>query len=184
MALTNRDMLVLDRLQGFLKSCPNNYHFNLFDDVVTPLPSEITLLEPFLNGYHFSNDALRQVRSEIGSAESYHLVWFAVRMAIHAARLEDPRFLAESFWGACLDEDYVETSDILTALAVIEDCAIRVGVDFLEIVDEWIDITSERRKGTILLNYLGRTIEQRQVEIMGYMAVATEEEGLKYVEFP
>ena len=121
-----------------------------------------------------------ELRHELSVRDAYSLVTFAARLAVHAVRIGDASQLEIVLPMLIVDDCVVDWRDILVAMAIIEDCAIRLGIDFAACVQNVTQFATVRRRRTIEEGYLSRPRTRREVEVMGYRAVGVDKE-LTYV---
>ena len=178
--LSNDDVLI--RVRDFLRRCPKNFDFPMGGEVPIPMPTETELVTPFLDGFEFNPIFAEQVRNGLTWNDAYSLVIFGVRMAVVAVRSETKALLENSLWAVCVDDnDLVDWRDILKALSVINDCAVRIGCDFDAAITRVSASAPPRRQNTIREAYLVRDQKMRSVHAMGLKAVVDSKYGVKYV---
>ena len=167
-------------IRRFLESCPSDFDFPLGGAVEIPLKTEQDLVTVIHNVGVLGSGDLVALRKDLSIRQAYSLLIFAVRMAVLAARTRSARLITAGLLGIMIDDGAIDWRDLIVALAIIEDCASRLQVDFQTEVEKWVSLATDVRRKTIRESYLSRTAEMRKVELMGYLA-AEGSEGLTYV---
>lgn len=167
---------IIDR---FLKACPGMPDFPLGKPLPIPTGSELLFLEEIQVASAISTIQLDSIRKDLSIAQGYQLVIFAIRMAILAVRISRPDFLVSSLIGIVADDDAVDYRDVLRAIAIIEDCASRLRIDFDSEIKNACRFASARRRSLILQGYLSRPVDMKGIAVMGFTAVG-ESESLEY----
>ena len=86
--------------------------------------------------YQFSQlneEERNRVRESLEIKASYSVITFAVRMAIWAVRSNDADKLSNAALGIMMVPDTADSRDILRALAIMNDCSVRLGIPLAEI---------------------------------------------------
>jgi hypothetical protein len=160
-----------ESIKRFLEGYPDQTAFPLGKPVAIPTDAELTLLEAMAETVPALVGDLVSVRKNVKEvAHGYSLIQFAIRMAVLAVRRDNPDILITSLPGLILDDDKVDWRDILRALSIIENCAVRLGIEFRPAVENLCQFATPKRRHTIVEGYLVRSPDMRDVRVMGYAA--------------
>jgi hypothetical protein len=177
------DMLIskaiTDSVRFFLDSCPEDFVFPMGGDVAIPMQSEESLIACLEKISEIPNISVASLRCNLTVRETYRMLVFAVRMAVHAVRINAPHYLRTGLFGLFIDDKMVDWRDFLCALTIIDDCARRLALsldDEPNLFSDWITVPNRE----IIDGYLSRSPEMRRVEVMGYVA-QNRSDGLCYV---
>lgn len=165
-------------LRAFLETSPLEPQKPSAGLAIISRPEELDLLQAVHSAGPLSEGMVAQLGQEVDLAQSYLLLDFAVRSAIYAVRAGSPRALHNGAFALVLDRDLLDYRDVLVALSVIEDCALRLGSDLKSSITPVLGIATEKRRDTIM-GYLGRPPELRGLGVMG-MVVSGEGPMLTY----
>jgi hypothetical protein len=146
-----------ESISRFVNARPDRFPAPAGGDNGIPLPAELELARAF-------RDSPPRLRADFGSAETpfkrrdaHTLVVFAVRMAIHSVRVNDPGILIDCANALVVDNDLADYRDILVALSIIDECARRVGLDGTVIFDTVANVATAERRDLIRKGYINRT---------------------------
>ena len=168
---------LVDSLTTFADSCGHEYEFPCGGDVPIPADTETALAAAFRDAPPSRAEDYSELRSSLSFRNCYACVTFGVRMAILAVRTDDIALLKVAMYGLILDNGQMDYRDMLGALAIVEECANRLGQDFTTEVSAVYDLIEDADVRATLDGYLSRSPEMRDVEVMGF-TVIDQEEGL------
>ncbi|HWE92735.1 MAG TPA: hypothetical protein VG269_02070 [Tepidisphaeraceae bacterium] len=169
-----------EAIGAFLETIPSDVHYyGMGGDVEIPTSAELSLIRIFETLVLRSRDDVTAIAGELSTHQAYVLATFSVRMAIFAARTNALLELHASTFGMVIDDNLLDWRDVLVALSVIEDCAVRIGTDLSSIMQGAINVASDRRRYTIVSDYLSRSPEMRGIKVMGIEALGSGEK-LRY----
>lgn len=160
-------------VENLLAQYPPQLEFPIGTGIDIPTIPERELLAALRALDPISDGAIDGIRAQLGTRDAYAMVTFAVRMAVHAARIQDGATLKAALAGLVMDDGIVDWRDILVALSIVEDCAQRTEVQFDSAIREVAKLASAQRRSTIVDGYLTRSPDMRRVEVMGFEAVDT-----------
>ena len=169
----------LECIRVFLSELSSFPIYGTSENPDIPMNSELALLNTIERSNPLSHEELHSIRAELNYLDEFHLVTFAVRMAIFAARTNAISTIRSGALGLVLDNGFVDPREILIQLSIVEDCARRLGTDLESVVRPHIHLATERRRGTIIDGYLSRTPGMRGLKITG-VAVSGDGSDLKY----
>jgi hypothetical protein len=157
-------------LREFLQSLPRNFNFPLGGPSVIPSTPEQNLLTALEGNPQIDPAELALFRQHLNVRDAYSLVTFAVRMAVWAVRSESPQRLRAGLFTVVIDDGTVDWRDILRALAILEDCSARLGLNFKTEIGQRLDLATDRRRRLISESYLSRQPAMRSPAAMGFRA--------------
>jgi hypothetical protein len=146
-----------------------------------PTDAELAFHENF-EKIRLSPEVVNALQPLLTSRDALSLIIFAVRMAIFAVRRHDKNLIEKAIWAICLDNNIADWRDALVALAIIEDCAKRLSMDFGTLIGKWLYLAPPKRLRTIEEGYLARSNAMRTVQVMGYTASISSDGMLEYIK--
>jgi hypothetical protein len=156
-----------ENITRFLSAAASYGRYSMSGEPCIPADCEVEFLSRLNDGSPIMREAVLAIRERLTVTNAYTLACFAVRMATYAVRSKNVTTLRLGVIGIIVDENLVDWRDVLIYLAVIEDCALRLGLDLNTVVSPYIDLASESRRDTILNGYLARRPDMRGLSIMG-----------------
>ncbi len=152
--------------QEFLEQASLKNPYRMLGNGEEPFDAEGMLLMRLKETMPLVASDVTPIRELLDLNGAYHLETFAKRMANHAVRVKDPSLINPCAYGFVFDNDFVEWRDVLIDLAIFEDCAQRLEVDFDGLFGEIAGLCTAKRKETIVDGYLVRAPNMRGLEIM------------------
>jgi hypothetical protein len=160
--------MFVEAVSQILTEYPTHIEFPLGGNIEIPLPVEEQLASVIAEMHPANSDHIAAIRDELSRRQAYSLVTFAVRMSVSAVRTNSAPTLHCALLGLVLDDCLVDWRDILIALSIIEECAVRLGVDFANCMASIRDVAVDDRVTTIFDGYLSRPKEMRSVDVMNF----------------
>ena len=157
-------------IQRYLERCAPDLEFPLGKPVPLPTDDELLFLNEIQNASDLSANQLEIFRDSLSIRQCYDLVIFAVRMAVLAVRINCPNYLTAAFLGLVVDDNTADFRDILSAIAIIENCAMRLNMDFVDVVDNAFRLATPERRDLIKNGYLSRPPNMKGIAVMGFKA--------------
>lgn len=170
---------LLECIRLFLSELSSFPIYGTSENPDIPMTAELALLNTIERSNPISHKEVQSIRARLNYVDECHLVTFAVRMAILAARTNTISDIRSGTLGLVIDNGIVDGREILIQLSIVEDCALRLGTDLESIVRPHIHLATEKRRETIVDGYLSRTPGMRGLKIMG-VAVSGHGSNLKY----
>jgi hypothetical protein len=168
-------------INEFCAKCGNEMDFPDGGEIEVPQPLEADLLATIRRNKPFNSSEIAELRIRGDVQKAYSMVIFAVRTAIWAYREESFQILSDGAIGLILDEDLVDYRDMLGALAIIDECATRMGTTLTSLMAEVEAFAMPKRLVTIKEEYLSRTEKMKSVAVMGFKAVEMEGRRLRFL---
>lgn len=165
------DVLVSAVLE-FTTSFPRDAEFPCGEGIEIPTAAEQALVEAIERSSPVSAGVAKQVRSQLSDQDGYSLVIFAARMAVLAARSNEKRWLAAGVTGLVIDET-VDWRDVLRATSIVYNCAMRIGFDLRQALNEVSHAATSQRCETIFDGFFSRPEPMRKIDHMGLMVTGT-----------
>ena len=159
-----------EAIKPLLAQYPRHIEFPLGGLLPIPTEAEECLLISIKKAPPITAEDVAAIRRELRRHDAYALVVFATRMAVFAARTNSDSNLKAALVGLAIDDCLVDWRDILVSISIIEDCAIRLGVDFATCIQTVSVLAADERRRTIDEGYLPRPPKLRNVEVMGFTA--------------
>jgi hypothetical protein len=178
---TNKLSALEIAISQFLAGCGQNYDFPAGGSISIPSETEKSLVNALQRMSNPQPKEIAQFRRQLGFRESYKLLIFAVRMGILAARRGDASLLQAGLIGLVLDKGHVDYRDLLGALAIIEECSLRVHLDLHEELRSVAPLIEDARLRDTIDGYFAREPQMRQTEVLGFKIVDSKE-GLAVIE--
>jgi hypothetical protein len=166
------------RLRAFIRACPFGYHFTAGNPVPLPFPPERKFLDAIDGFPRIAAEELRDVRASLQYKDFYVLTTFAARMAILAVRTRDRALLRRAVIAFLIDDHLVDYRDALGRVAVLNDCAARLGADLEHLLRPHRDFCYDCR-WRLMQGFFQRLPEQKEVQVFGFHACEGED-GLEY----
>jgi uncharacterized protein with NRDE domain len=121
---------------------------------------------------------LEKVRSQLTTVTADQIITFAEDAAEIAARTNRPELLLPGLLGLVVDLDQNDWRDVLTTMSVINDCVLRLQINFEKEISSLLSLATDRRRQTIE-GFFKRTPEERRLCYFGLAATGSGEE-LRY----
>jgi hypothetical protein len=169
----NHAHAVISAIQRFLEWCPHRqFDFPLGGHVPVLAEAELALLRESERA-SVTKEELRSIRERLTLRQAYSLVIFAVRSALFAARTGRPNVLRAGLLGVLIDDGLVDWRDMLAALALTEECARRLHIEFDEGVQAAAALMATDGRQRVITGYLSRTPEMREIDVLGFAVEGT-----------
>jgi len=176
--------VLAEAISAFLETVPSSVRYRgMGGDVEIPTSAEMSLVRVFEALFPRCRDDLAPIARGLNVDQSYRVAAFSVRVATLAARTNAIHLLRAGTLGLVVDDNLVDYRDVLMGLSVVDDCTSRLGADLGFVMQDAISVASDRRRDTIVREYLSRLPAWRGIGPMGVEAFG-EGETLTYKAKP
>lgn len=158
--------MLIEAVRFFLEQACLNKPYCMLRKGEVPFEAERMLCDTIIETIPIASNVVNRMRNQLDLNGGYQLETFAKRMANYSVRIDDPSAIKACAHGFIFDNDFVEWRDVLIDLAIFEDCAQRLKVNFENLFLEIAKLGTVKRKETIVEGYLSRPPDMRGLKIM------------------
>jgi hypothetical protein len=173
----------IEHVRAFSSEMPEQgrgFTYEAFQKPVIPFPSEILFLKVLDDWPTISAADATEIRASLNILDCYTLAAFAVRMAVYAARSGNPEPMQRAMVSFVLiGEDGLDWRDEIIYLSIINDCAVRIGIDLRATILAYESVASVRRKNQLAGQHRGYA----SIESMGLRS-REGPDGIEYFRWP